>query len=466
MPGAVSMMTCGGCGKSVPWKPQYAGKRLRCKCGFAMIGPPEAPAGVALKAAKSSPAPIVRAAAPQKAQSSVAPPPPPDASGSDDPFEQLVSQAEEYAFADEPKPAQDKAKSSAYRRPRPPTAQPMAGRTAPAVAAPAVAMLGYARAVPKQPDENALGDTIKEIFIPLALIMAGLIGEYYAAYIRGLHNPLTMTVYAIFNCAFSLFLIFTAVMIAVNVVGLGLGNIGPAALKICAVALLPGAIADIVSYYVFGASTIFLSWGATLLMYYVLLLYLFDLDGQELRITCLIIWGMKWISFFLFLALLAGMGLHVRARGSGSRGSSLIISAANPTAAPSPPPKTPDQFMADEIKAGNAVDFRTWFKPGAHGVNEGSKQAVAKQCEDYYAAGAKKVWAYDIAIRDKQLDIQACSEMVIELPDDPKAAEKVRAALGFDSPGQNPDDPDMGKHFIRIPLDQSAVRATRNGRGF
>lgn len=113
MPGAIPKMTCGGCGKSVPWKPEYAGKRLRCKCGFAMVGPAAAPAPAG--GAQPPPVPAAKAAAvaARPAAPAKAAPLPPLAGGDD--FANLMAEAEEYALAAEPAPAQ---KPSARPAPR------------------------------------------------------------------------------------------------------------------------------------------------------------------------------------------------------------------------------------------------------------------------------------------------------------------------------------------------------------
>src|SRR6185437_14268832 len=36
--------SCDGCGKSYRWKPEFAGRRIKCKCGFVMTAPAPAPA--------------------------------------------------------------------------------------------------------------------------------------------------------------------------------------------------------------------------------------------------------------------------------------------------------------------------------------------------------------------------------------------------------------------------------------
>lgn len=443
MPGSVAMITCGGCGKSVPWKPEYAGKRLRCKCGFSMVGPPQAPLKVSEPPKPSST--LARASSPQPLTAT--PAAATQSSGSDDPFEQLVSQAEEYSLAVEPAKTDQKSKSPTYRRPRPPTAQPVrAGvASAAAVAGPTSPILGYARAVSKPIDEGSKGAATTDIYIPVALIVVGLIARYLDSYIRGLHDPLMMSVYVIITCTINLMLIFAALMIGVKLLDLGLGSIGPAMLKICAVAILPAAAGDMIAYYTIGL----VGWGATLLMYYGLLIYLFDLDGQEMWIICAIVWAMKWLSFFILVALFASMGMGLRASNSsvGTKATPLLMTGSGDE----PAQADPDKLAADEIRNGTAVEFRKWIKVNTHGVLRGSQMSVAKDAESYYAAGAKAVWAMEI--EKKSSNIEICHDMVIELPDDPKAKKAVRKAIyGEDLPDSD-EDPDAGKKFIHVKLD-------------
>src|SRR3954451_17034200 len=36
--------TCESCGKSYKWKPEFAGRKVKCKCGFVMTAPAAPPA--------------------------------------------------------------------------------------------------------------------------------------------------------------------------------------------------------------------------------------------------------------------------------------------------------------------------------------------------------------------------------------------------------------------------------------
>lgn len=443
MAGPVPSMTCGGCGKLMAWKPEYVGKRLRCKCGFTMIGAPPAPAKAAVAVSKPRPATAARAAAPQ----SPPPPPPPAQDTSDDPFESLVAQAEEYALSEEA------AKPS--KQSKPAARQQTGAAGGAAVLVPASPVLAYARAVPRKMDDGSRDAMLKDIYIPLGLIVAGVLGRFTDASVHGLHNPLVMTVFVMITCTINLVLIFTALLIAVKLLDLGLGNIGPAMLKICAVALLPAAIGDMIRYYAFG----FVAWGATLLMYYVLLYYLFELDGHEMRIVVAIIWLMQtWVSFIILALLFGAMGIGLRASPRGGlplhgfqSGPARSLVANNGSAGDeNAAPLDPDQTAAKEISDGTAVEFLKWIQPDTHTVMRGSRQTVLDQADKFYAAGAKRVWAMKIENRNS---LEICHEMVIELPDTPINRRAVRKAVyGFDLP-ETAGDPDAGKRFIHLPID-------------
>jgi len=75
MPETLAKLSCGACGKSYAWKPQYAGKTLKCSCGSAIKAPAAAPA---------------LAGAPRRPMAAPVAPPPPDLSSADE-FERALS---------------------------------------------------------------------------------------------------------------------------------------------------------------------------------------------------------------------------------------------------------------------------------------------------------------------------------------------------------------------------------------
>src|SRR5205807_1947255 len=107
-------------------------------------------------------------------------------------------------------------------------------------------------------------------------------------------------------CLINVFLVFAALMVGVKLIGLGLGPIGPALIKIAAVAVLPGALGDLIHYY---TNVGLLASGMTLVMYYGLLHWLFDLDGSEIYIVAGIMWFIRFLlSMFILGMIVSGMG--------------------------------------------------------------------------------------------------------------------------------------------------------------
>ena len=66
--------SCSACGKQYRWKPELAGKSVKCKCGSAMRVPTQ-PGGVAT--APAAPRATASAGAPRSAHAAPPPPPPP-----------------------------------------------------------------------------------------------------------------------------------------------------------------------------------------------------------------------------------------------------------------------------------------------------------------------------------------------------------------------------------------------------
>ena len=89
--GKAPTFACAACGARYPWKPQFAGKKVKCKCGMSVPIPAENPT------APARPAPAARPAAPARAAAVAAPAP---TVGGSEPQDDGM-----YDFADDPKPA-------------------------------------------------------------------------------------------------------------------------------------------------------------------------------------------------------------------------------------------------------------------------------------------------------------------------------------------------------------------------
>lgn len=364
-----NVIHCAGCGRKSPWKPQYAGKRVRCKCGHiievraAPVGEAEddalqivgdaparllQPKHVVQPGANASPVakPAPRPPSATPVSTVEAPPNPfasPDESpAASDPFapaaslgvgpfdvagshastQAAASEDEDGGYGIAPMPA-----IPITRRPEPqydppedgddasddllPPMQPGAAVAAPALAGVGGPMLGYSgRRRQRDAEEQAQLTSYqrKEMVIPAILIAVGLLATFVQARVElGEFDLLSMSIYVAVATLINLVLIFIALLAAAKLMDLGLGEIGPALLKIAAVAILPSAIGGVIQASV-GFVGGLLAWVITLALYFVLLMWLFEMDSQEMMITAVIIWFMRtWVAYFVIMAIF-GLG--------------------------------------------------------------------------------------------------------------------------------------------------------------
>lgn len=444
---AVAKLTCGACGKAYAWKPQYAGKTLKCSCGESIK------AGAAPSLAPA-PARAVAAGAPRKP--AVAAPQPASVSAEDE-FERMMSAS--YDVADD----------------APPVEAPAPKKVAPAGAALVAAVpggvkrsgppqLGYAsKGQYNKAAADAKQAAIHEIYIPVGLILAAIIVYYLNAYLLGL-NPLVGLAYILVSAGVRLVLVFLGLMIGVQMIDLGLGAAGPAMLKIAAVALLPGALSDLMSIYTYWV----LPWVLSIGMYVGLLYYLFDMDGQEIGIVTGIISVIGRVAFYIVIAVfiktntapsqavtIGLVGAPPQPQGPVDPETIPDTATPAPRNAPPPPPghqETPkekaqriarervekaDHDLETEIKSDKAFDAREWLKPefDMHSGTKDGSNALLEWVEKLYAAGAKHVWVSDIQHAGRY---EMAQDFIVEMPDEPDAREAVLGVMG-----------DLNFHFPR-----------------
>lgn len=436
MPEAMGKLVCGQCGKSYLWKPEYAGRTLKCKCG-ASIRAPGAASAAARPAART--ATVVPARAPVTAPA--APPP-------EDDIENMLAQAGEYDVKDDA-PALARPLSRAATV----TLMPAGGGAA-AVASPGSPLLGYASSIRKPVDESTEKARITDIYIPLALLVLGLGAYIWDAHLWGINNLVGMAGFILVKSIINLVLVFAALLIAIKLIDLGLGPIGPALLKIAAVALLPGAVGDIVTIYTMGM----ISWGVTILMYWALLYYLFEMDAGEFVMVTGIIWVVQtWVSTLLIILILSSFGVNrpsLIPNPRSSAGGGLFGPPAQPTNPAEQFDITPegqDKYAEYMIHNDDAVEAREWLKPEHtnHAAIKFSLDTQREWTDKFYAAGAKKVWCADFY----KLGVQEASHrLLIEMPDDKKSrAAILQLVADMERHPKEPED-DPGSKYLHIHL--------------
>ena len=287
---------CIGCNKSYRWKPELAGKKAKCKCGQVMEVPAE-------------------------------PPQPPEEEGLYD----LVDEAP-------PRPqVQGPVMSPPASAPARPAVAPASGR----IVSPVLPYASVAR--PRLRDEDSAGEERgKHLFLPVGLIVVGTI---LALFVNMRFYDISLAGAALvvgIKLLIDLVLIFIGCLIAIKLMDISLGSPGEAILKICAIAIAPGALGGLIELWVGPAAGMLVGF-LMLGVYFILFKVFFDLDGGEMMILTVIIWLIRtWVGYFLAAVVLLSL---MTALGASSRGGSGGSGTANPTHSPALSPADSSQQM-------------------------------------------------------------------------------------------------------------------------
>ena len=269
---------CPGCSASFGWKPQYAGRRIRCKCGQVFM-----------------------------------PPDPATAAAAEDP--------DPYDVSGEPPPAAPPRQAPPRQAPPrpaavPPTAlAPVAPVHAPAAAAAAapdrlagVAALypgRRARPVAEEADAGQEGSALKDLYVPIALLVLGLgmrVAQLLAANENrankwggdvGTPDDATKVVLlAVFQMIISGGVMIAGATLAAALLNLNFGPLGRAAVKLCALAVFAAGVASWVAVFDqdrHSVTGLMVALHIVVIIYWVGFVYLFALDVQETLLAVAII---------------------------------------------------------------------------------------------------------------------------------------------------------------------------------
>lgn len=478
--------SCAACGKQYRWKPELAGKRVKCKCGE----PIAVPAGTGGNGKVAAPAAAGQqrvktavAAKPQTAAKAVPPPPAKKLGPEDEPGMDLDGL---YALANDEQQAANRVgddQSQGYPCPScrsmlsPGTAICLACGTdirtgrklATATGAPSAgasaAILAYGGAPAPAAtagrgftDDNLLweGSKFRNLYLPLGLTLAGLIAYFVqAAFFSNLSGvPATFIAVALGVSIFiDIVLIFAALIVSVKLLDLAFGHIGPATLKIFAIALGPGALATIVEVLVAQVASPFagIVIGSTLaiVLYYVLIKVLFDLElAETLQLAGVIYFMRRWVKGFLMIAVFmmiikSGAGGSLLEDEDGAGVAALTGVAGDPEALR---PKAIDPNDPEEIRRREAerldgaaimilqdpynkpVEAREWISVDPKfrkffNFADGKTQPII---DGLYEAGAKKVSLSAIYSTPYSPTAAVANVVVVELPmDNPAARSRI-----------------------------------------
>ncbi len=305
--------SCQGCGKTYKWKPEFAGRKVKCKCGYVLTAPKEPPS--AERADEPDLDALYDLAADGKAAAAAAPPM----------IRCPSCQSEMEVGSTECPTCGFNLKKGAK-----PRKQAVASGGAAIPGRPAVAAAGTAKAsggggagglaaysafgAPKrglQQEASRPDDKVLDLYVPLAVLIAGLIMHVIETNkFDKIMYPLGQAIQIVgVEFIVSMVLLAIGCLFVMRVAEVAFGSPGPAALKIAAIAVAPAALAKMVDYLLndpFGIVGFFLAFG----MFFALFNYLFDMDQGEIWILAgLTLVVQMWATTTLTVLLLGALGM-------------------------------------------------------------------------------------------------------------------------------------------------------------
>jgi hypothetical protein len=408
MPQTALKFSCDGCKRIYTWKPEIAGKRVKCKCGQTLTVPQtiEAPPAEEEDDLYALAEDAEKAAAQPSRLIAAAPPPPKPATAT--------------------KTATRSGIPLAYK----------SGPTAREVEVAAAAGL----------------DMSRDIYAPLVFLVLGFllaIGYYVVHYNLGADGiifiGMGLTLMTIVEAAF---LVGFALVIA-NPLGVGFGDFRTAILKLAAIAVFNDGVitwvdAAVNKFAGFGAGGLFgfgiIGLPVAVGVYWVLLIYLFSMDPGDSWLVVVILAVIYRIFRFALMLLLLEM---VLSWGGVSSSAMHAFGGGSRHAVASP--------ISDEVEEakgrGVLSEARQFIAAGHQGV---LKDVV----DEWYADGSPNVWfelTRDINGRGSPF------QLIVELPDDKdKRAKCYKTLQSFYTADSMPSDPsdfvDTGEQYMILQL--------------
>ena len=398
--------SCAACNRQYPWKPAYAGRKVKCKCGQVLTAPAQPP-----QPAEEDPLANLYDLAEQEQQAA--------RTGAT-----VETGLRCPACQSDMLPGETVCPSCMFnlKTGLKERAQRATTATAGGSAGAASPMLGYAgmsrrpAAQVKADNANALGGSeMKELYIPAALVLVGfavtlLQYGYAGGAWRGVTYALPAVALSVF---FNVVLTFIGCMIVARLIDLGFGAPGPAVLKLVAICLLAPAIAAVVASVVGSDSAVVRMMVPAIVLFPIsafLFVYLFDLALDEALYTSVVIYLVsQWAVMLLLASLIAGI---VTPFGTSTAGGN------NPTAAI----VRADKSAAEMVDRPNATEARTWVRESANRMFDGeTHDSSIKLVEDLYAAGARKCTVLSAS--------GAGYALIVDLPSGSEVRKKIFAVI-------------------------------------
>lgn len=382
--------SCGKCGKSYKWKPELAGKKVKCKCGQIMAAPAEEPVAAEPEVDLDG---LYELAAEEKKASK---------RQREEPvgFRCPACHNELAIGAVLCTSCGFNVKTGSRGGAGKPAAAPTlayAGGGGGVAVSPNVAagvpsaMVGYGQTKRGlQEDKRAeQAGVIQDLYLPIGLILFGLMGSFlHQMHFQRYPDTFSEALLKIgIGLCIDLALIAVACLAAIKIMEVAFGSPGAAALKICAIAIAPGGVAGIITY-VLNDPVGLVGWFIAIGMYYALFHYLFDMDAGEIMMMAALIWIIRtWVGMFIAGALLA---LLMSGSGGGVAGA-LADAAINDGSGSAQ--VSEDRDVQEVLDLYDLPEAQGWLDESTNRIFGDKGRGECEQLvKDLNAAGAKKIW--------------------------------------------------------------------------
>jgi multisubunit Na+/H+ antiporter MnhC subunit len=418
--------SCEGCGKSYRWKPELAGRKVKCKCGFIMTAPKEPPvsdepdldalyslADEGKEAARSAvaEAPTIRC---------------PSCKTALEPGSSLCAQCGfNLKTGSRAKARATPAAGTAYV----PSGGGAAVATAPNVAGGAFSAFG----APRRRGEDLKmerNDAIIDWYVPIGLLVLGIaLGTLRFMKFSTDSAPLPQALmFTGIKMVLGFALVAFAAIFMIKWGEIAFGDPLQAAVKIAAAVTAPVAVAEIISFLIhdapptgWGLVGFFLAFG----MFFILYHYLFEWDLSE-----------KWVvvGVTTIICMLAVPFLFTMIQGSS--GGALISKGA----------KNNNALYDYQLELGRAKPARAWIEEASGRlVGDLSRETSVQLIDDLYALGPKNGEVY-VFVEGPQ-----AAEIIVRLPSDSKKRKAFfdyRSEFGKKNSGGQAEPDDGGKWMV------------------
>jgi len=153
--------------------------------------------------------------------------------------------------------------------------------------------------------EDLVYNKPRDLYVPIALIVFGTALQFARAFSQGPGIFLNPVAFVGINVTIDLAVLFIGILAAAKILGVNFGPVPTAVLKLCAISLGPDSIAWL-AFWALGSGygAIFAGIAVSLIIYWALFSYFFELDAQDTFYTVAIVYTMYMFTFYTVLFLL------------------------------------------------------------------------------------------------------------------------------------------------------------------